>query len=87
VEALQDFPRLGGNGHAVLAMVARGGAAFDGIFKFLAAGAAGARALAGGRGCGHKEGVSELIYFVPFSKSICSRVYSKIPQAYGIALV
>ena len=33
--------------------VARGGAAFDGIIKFLAAGAAGARALAGGRGSGH----------------------------------
>lgn len=48
VEAFQNFPRLGGNGHAVFAMVARGGAAFDGIIKFLATGAAGARALAGG---------------------------------------
>ena len=34
--------------------LARGGAALDGIIKFLAAGAAGARALAGGRGSGHK---------------------------------
>ena len=46
-EAFQNLARLGGNGHAVLAMMARGGAAFDGIIKFLAAGAAGARALAG----------------------------------------
>jgi hypothetical protein len=53
VEALQNFPRFGRDGHAVLAMVARGGAAFDGIIKLLAAGAAGARALTGGGGCGH----------------------------------
>ena len=33
--------------------LACGGAAFDGIFKFLAAGAAGARALGGGRRSGH----------------------------------
>ena len=52
-EALQDFSRFGGDGHAVFAMVARGGAALDGIIKFPAAGAAGAGALAGGRGCGH----------------------------------
>src|SRR5450631_4213953 len=39
-EALQNFSCLGGNGHAVLAMMARGGAAFDGISKFLAARAA-----------------------------------------------
>ena len=53
VEALQNFPRFGRHGHAVLAMVARGGAAFDGIIKFLAAGAACARALAGSAWCGH----------------------------------
>jgi hypothetical protein len=53
VEAFQGFARLGGDGRAILAMMARGGAAFDGIFKFLAAGATGALALAGGRGCGH----------------------------------
>ena len=47
VEAFQNFPRLGRNGHTVLAMVARGGAAFDGIIKFLAAGATGALARAG----------------------------------------
>ena len=49
-EAFQNFAGFGGDGHAVLAMMARGGAAFDGIFKFLATGAAGAGALAGGWG-------------------------------------
>ncbi len=53
VEALQNFPRLGGNGHAVVAMMARGGAALDRIFKFLAASPAGARALTGGGWGGH----------------------------------
>ena len=48
VKSLQSLPRLGRNGHAVLAVVARGGAALDGIIKFLAAGAAGAEALGGG---------------------------------------
>lgn len=56
-EAFQNFAGFGGDGHAVLAMVARGGAALDGIIKFLAAGAAGARALAGERGCGHANSV------------------------------
>src|ERR1035438_1323951 len=53
VEALQNFPRFRRHGHAVLAMMARGGAAFDGIFKFPAAGAAGALALAGSLGRVH----------------------------------
>jgi hypothetical protein len=35
-------------------MMARGGAAFDGIIKFPAAGTTGALALAGGDGVGHK---------------------------------
>jgi len=52
-EAFQDFPGLGGNGHAVFAMMARGGAVVGGIFILLAAGAAGARALAGGGCRGH----------------------------------
>jgi hypothetical protein len=42
VKTFQSFPRFGWNGHAVLTMVARGGAAFDGIFKLLAARTAGA---------------------------------------------
>jgi hypothetical protein len=53
VQAFQNFPRLGGDGHAVFAMMARGGAAFDGVFKFLAAGAAGAGSLAGAEWGGH----------------------------------
>ena len=52
VQALQDFARLGGNRHAILAMMPGGGAAFDGIIKLLAAGAAGALAWVGGFG-GH----------------------------------
>src|ERR1035437_4618919 len=47
VEAFQNFSHFGGNGHAVVAMVARGGAAFDGIFKLFAASATGAETLAG----------------------------------------
>ena len=45
VEAFQYFPGFRRDGHAILAMMARGGAAFDGIIKFLAAGAASALAL------------------------------------------
>jgi len=52
-EAFQNFAGLGGDVHAVFAVMPRGGAALDGIFKFLAAGAAGAGTLAGGRGGGH----------------------------------
>jgi len=48
VEALDGFAGLGGNGDAVFAVMAGGGAAFDGILKFFAAGATGAEALAGG---------------------------------------
>ena len=46
-QAFQRFAGLGGNGHAVFAMVARGVAALDRVFKFFAAGATGVRALAG----------------------------------------
>jgi hypothetical protein len=42
IETLQSFPRFRRNDDTILAMVARGSAAFDRIFKFLAAGAAGA---------------------------------------------
>jgi len=52
-EAFQNFPGFGGDGHTVLAVVARGGAALDGIFKLFAAGAAGAGTLAGRDGRGH----------------------------------
>lgn len=47
-EAFQNLAGFGGDGHAVFAMMARGGGALGGIIKFLAAGAAGAQALAGG---------------------------------------
>ena len=53
VETFQDFPRVFGEDGALGAVMARGGAAFDGILKFLAARAAGARALAGGEWGGH----------------------------------
>jgi len=48
VEPLQDFPGFNGHDHAIFAMMPRGGIALDGVFKFFAAGAAGAEALAGG---------------------------------------
>jgi hypothetical protein len=46
-QALQDFARFGRHAHAVFTVMARGGIAFDGVFKLFAAGAAGAEALAG----------------------------------------
>jgi hypothetical protein len=46
-EAFQNFPGFGRDGHAVFAVMARGGTAFDGIFKLFAAGAAGAGAVSG----------------------------------------
>jgi len=55
VEAFQGLARLGGDSHAILAMMARGGATLGGIIKFLAAGAAGALALAGVQRRGKKN--------------------------------
>ena len=52
----RKFVAAAGDGRT-LQRLARGGAAFDGIIKFLAAGAAGARALAGGNWVGHRKKV------------------------------
>ena len=53
VEPLESRAHFWFQIYAIRAVMARGGAAFDGILEFLAARAAGARALAGGRWGGH----------------------------------
>ena len=64
VQAFQDFPCVFGEDRALGAMMARAGAAFDGVIKFLAARAAGARALAGGEWGGHAVLRRELKSFI-----------------------
>lgn len=46
--------QMGWNQHAILAMMPRGGAAFDGILKLFAAGAAGSGTLTGSNWSGHE---------------------------------
>lgn len=68
LEAFQNQPCVGGEDGALGAVMARGGAAGDGILEFLAARAAGARALAGGQWCRHGRfkvcGLSRYLAFV-----------------------
>ena len=61
LEAFQNQPRVGGEDRALGAVMARGGAAFDGILEFLAARPAGARTLAGGEWGGHGKFKSYLV--------------------------
>ena len=67
VEALEGFPGFGRNDHAVFAMMARGGVTFDGVLEFFAAGATGAKALAGGGGW---HGFEITVYGRGMSKSL-----------------
>ena len=67
IQTLQSFARFNGNKHAVLAVVTRGSAALDGIFKFLAAGAAGALTFS-------RSHFFQNFYLCRFSRSITALV-------------